>query len=366
MKIAVFHELPPGGARKSVNELAVEFKKRHIVDLYYTDSKINNTEKKFYTNTFFYKFVPKLWKGKNWKVRLYKDTIELYKNYKLHKIIAKDIHQRNYDIVFINASKFIESPFLLRFPNKNKVFYCHDPYYRLVYEPENTFPKNINKLNYFYEKVNRYIRKIIDKQNIGRSNYRIANSKIAAKMFNKAYGLVCDVSYLGVDADFYRPAKGKKQIDVLFIGSRDKIDGFDTFEKTLGLIKNKVQIKTVLKEDGWLDNAEMVRLYQKSKIVIALARSEPFGLIPIEAMACGVPVIAVNEGGYRESIITNKTGYLIPRNPKIIAEKIDFLLNDTHEREKLGKNAREESLTNWSWKVKAKELEKLLKLYIDE
>jgi glycosyltransferase involved in cell wall biosynthesis len=60
-----------------------------------------------------------------------------------------------------------------------------------------------------------------------------------------------------------------------------------------------------------ISDEKLVNLYSRSKAVIQTAIDEDFGLIPVEAMASGKPCIAVNEGGFKESIVHKKTGLLI-------------------------------------------------------
>ena len=65
--------------------------------------------------------------------------------------------------------------------------------------------------------------------------------------------------------------------------------------------------------------------YSKALVVLYTPIREMFGIVPIEAMAAGVPVIATNEGGPKETIIDGKTGYLVDSNEDHIAEKINQL-----------------------------------------
>lgn len=60
------------------------------------------------------------------------------------------------------------------------------------------------------------------------------------------------------------------------------------------------------------DNDELPRFISGAIASIAVSRNEDFGMVAIESMACGVPVIAVDEGGYRESVIHGETGFLVP------------------------------------------------------
>ena len=62
---------------------------------------------------------------------------------------------------------------------------------------------------------------------------------------------------------------------------------------------------------SWVDSKELLSLYDTCKGFITTAKDEDFGMTPIEAMASGKPVIAPNEGGYKETIIDKQTGILI-------------------------------------------------------
>jgi len=64
---------------------------------------------------------------------------------------------------------------------------------------------------------------------------------------------------------------------------------------------------------GKVSDKKLIELYARCKAVIQTAIDEDFGLVPIEAMASGKPCLAVNEGGFRESIIHGKTGLLIDK-----------------------------------------------------
>ncbi len=362
MNIAFFHELPEGGAKSSTLKMAnLLCSFGYNVDLYYVAEKKDILNNYKFRNEFFYEFKQKKWVGNDWKKRLYKDTIELYKIYKLDRKIAADINSKKYDLVLINASQFIESPFILRFLNSYKVFYAHDPNYRMIYEKSLDISKKLSLLRYNYEKVNRTIRKRLDYLNIHRANLILANSNFASRVIFKTYNRRSTVVYLGVDENLFKPKKVSKEIDILFVGTFDEIDGYDLLSDALKNIKNKLNVVAVPGKSRWISNQQhIVDLYQKSKIVVCLAINEPFGLVPLESMSCGVPVIAVNEGGYTETVVNNKTGFLVKRQKEKLAGKIKLLLDNPKLAKEMGNRGRKEILSNWTWEKRGKELEKVL------
>jgi len=78
--------------------------------------------------------------------------------------------------------------------------------------------------------------------------------------------------------------------------------------------------------------------------------NESFGVVILEAEACGVPVAATNVGGVPEVCIDGKTGFLVPpRDAQAIAEKIILLAKDTELRRKMSIEARKFVLQNYRW-----------------
>jgi len=364
MRVAVFHELPLGGAHDATNKFSYELSKHSIdVDLYYVSEEKDNSDLSFYKYIYFYKITPKIWTGKNWKNRFYNDTIFLYQLIRLHKKIATKINSKKYDLVLIHGSKYIESPFILQYINSIKVFYCHDPNYRIAYEKTLKINhRKVNSIKYMYEIINRKIRKYLDKNNFNKINYVIANSNYAKKIIFKTYKKKSVVIYPGVNVSFFTPLISKrKDIDVFYIGSKAKIDGYELLKKASKILSNKLTIYTKMYEDGWISADKIRDLYRRSKIVVCLAHNEPFGSVPIEAFSAGVPVIAVNEGGHMETVKNGKNGILIPRNYKNLAQKINYLLKNDKIRVNMGKQARKIAINSWSWEYTGKMLADYLK-----
>lgn len=355
MKIAIYHELPKGGARNSVNEIAQFLKNNNTVDLYTVNGA--KEESGFYTHYYSYNFPVKKWLGNNWKTRLYKDTIELIKLYRLNKKISQIIQKRKYDILFVHASEYIEAPFILSFANKNKVFYLHDPYYRYVYEQDLT--SDVSELSRkFYEWMNKTLRRYLDRANVRGANYVIANSYFTGKLFSKTYKKKATVIELGINMDFFKQAKGKKRrIDLLYIGSKQRLDGYDTYRKVKDKLGSNYVIRELLFEDEWIHSRkEMKELYGMSKVVLCLARREPLGLVPLEAIACGAIPVAVREGGYKETILHGQNGFLVKRDPNELYVVIKKLLSSQKMQNEIITSGSKISDAKWDLKNTAKKL----------
>ncbi|MBC7503770.1 glycosyltransferase [Candidatus Gracilibacteria bacterium] len=75
-----------------------------------------------------------------------------------------------------------------------------------------------------------------------------------------------------------------------------------------------------------IDNNHLSYIISGSIASICVSKYEDFGMVAIESMACGIPVIAVNEGGYRESIGEGKTGYLV--DPENLEQNITSIIQN--------------------------------------
>lgn len=99
-------------------------------------------------------------------------------------------------------------------------------------------------------------------------------------------------------------------------------------------------------------NRDMLKyFYSAADLFITTPLYEPFGITPLEAMACGVPVIGSNVGGIKYSVLDGKTGFLVPPNdPEQLAAKIDLLLTDVKRITEMKKKAlrRVNSLFTWN------------------
>lgn len=365
MKIAIFHELDYGGARRAAIELGKKLQTDNAVDFYYADDKEDNVMQSAFSSVKLYPFITKKRLGGNWTSRVYKDTIELLKLYSLHKNIAEDIDNKKYDLILVHPSRYTQAPFLLSLVKTKSIYFCQEPL-RMVYDTHVSSIVHLPILNRVYEWCNRLLRKAIDKKNIQHASLILANSEFSKHSIKNAYNLSSVVCYLGVDTKIFKPKPGKKEYDILFIGDKSFFRGYDMLQNSLKnfLVPLKVFIIERREKMQRYTDEELIDIYNKSKIVVALNRNEPFGLIPLEAMACGVPVIAVNEGGYKETIINKETGFLVPRDPKVIAKKINWLLLNTKERKIMGKRSREKVLKKWKWENTINRLEDIFKEFI--
>ena len=110
-----------------------------------------------------------------------------------------------------------------------------------------------------------------------------------------------------------------------------------------------IRLKSIAEENGVSDAVrfagrktrdQLKYYYAAADIFITTPWYEPFGITPLEAMACGTPVIGANVGGIKYSVIDGKTGALVsPHDPPGLAVKIAEFLSDKNTLKLMGKNA---------------------------
>ena len=101
---------------------------------------------------------------------------------------------------------------------------------------------------------------------------------------------------------------------------------------------------------GAVDQQELPLYYNASDVLVIRSYYESFGLVALEAMACGIPVIASRVGGLPTTVKDSKTGYLVPwRCPDPFADKLQIILNNQSIHDAMSRSAIELSLQmKWS------------------
>jgi D-inositol-3-phosphate glycosyltransferase len=101
---------------------------------------------------------------------------------------------------------------------------------------------------------------------------------------------------------------------------------------------------------GRKDRQQLRYYYAAADIFITTPWYEPFGITPLEAMACGTPVIGSDVGGIKYSVVDGQTGFLVPpKDPQALAEKISLLFNNEPLLKQMGINCLKRVNAYFTW-----------------
>lgn len=101
---------------------------------------------------------------------------------------------------------------------------------------------------------------------------------------------------------------------------------------------------------GRLERDEVGPLLRSADAVVSVPWYEPFGIVPLEAMACGVPVVASAVGGMIDTVVYDSTGvHVPPRDPERLGEVLTSLLADGERRERFGRAGVERTRRLYDW-----------------
>lgn len=124
---------------------------------------------------------------------------------------------------------------------------------------------------------------------------------------------------------------------------------------------DNLQVSSFVNFRGMLNAEDLCKLYQQSDVFILLSFYESFGLVYLEANACGIPVIGSNVGGTKEAIDDGVTGFVVSLdNENEIYEKTKLLLGDKALRDKMGQAGKKRVDENFNFINLGKNFEKIL------
>ena len=156
------------------------------------------------------------------------------------------------------------------------------------------------------------------------------------------------------------------QIETTIIGGDPHASPLETEMARLLEMRRALDLEEKVSFIGAKPQSELPYYYASADIVVAPSHYESFGLVPLEAMAMGTPVIASAVGGLTHLVQNGKSGYLIPpRNPSALAERICQLLHSPQERIQMGEYGKNYA-KNYDWHIIGDQLIVLFHRQIEE
>jgi glycosyltransferase involved in cell wall biosynthesis len=224
----------------------------------------------------------------------------------------------------------------------------------------------------------------LDKAAVRKAGLVLANSAFSRETLYRVYGINARICYLGVDCGRFFPLEAPRGTFVLSVGAVHPGKGFDFLIRSLGCIPTAIRPRLVIVTNSaetyetqflqalaeilgvqvefqvLIPDEALVRRYNEALLTLYTPVLEPFGLVPLESMACGTAVVGVREGGVRESVVHGQTGLLVDRDEREYAKVVMNLLGDEPQRRTLGANGPSYVQQEWSWSRTVHNLEAFL------
>lgn len=403
MKIAVWHNLPSGGGKRALyHHVRGLVQRGHVVEAWCpptADPSYLPLRELIPEHV-----VPFVWErfdGRHAVTRL----IAPYRN-AVGKLEAMDRHCRDcaeqinlggYDLLFANACMFFRVTSIARYVRIPTVIYLGEPY-RWLYEaapelPWLALPKPPSG-RWSIRYLKRFISNIVVVQglrvqareellNARAFDLILSNSYFSRESIIRAYGLDAKVCYLGVATDLFVNQRRPRENFVVGLGAIDPLKRPELVIASIARLPqprpevvwianmvNPSHLEKVrqlaqsaavrFRPEVGISDKEVVDLLNRAALMVYVPRLEPFGLAPLEAGACGLPVVAVAEAGLRETILDGVNGLVVEDDPEAIAQAIQRLLANPAYASQLGAAGCELVGRGWSITASLDRLEQRL------
>lgn len=243
----------------------------------------------------------------------------------LTPLVWESLDLTGYDVVISSSGWFICRGVVTR-PETVHISYIHHPPRNLYGFPTGRRPSWI--VNAYASVINPFLR-MYDYSTAQRVDYLVANSQTTADRIKKFYRRQATVIYPPVEviSDKKKVISKKKKDYYISVGRLSYAKRIDLVIKACNELELPLKIVGTGGEEGNLkslagptiefvgavDDQRLSELYQGAKALIFCALEEDFGMVPVEAMGNGVPVIALKQGGVTETVVEGKTGIFFDR-----------------------------------------------------
>ncbi len=393
LKIALYHNLPSGGGSRTVLETTRRLAERHRVDLFTTsqaDRRFCDVSP-FVVNSTVYDYRPlPLLRRPFGRLNPAMRLLSVFLIDALGRRAAAAIDRIGYDVVLVHPCQVTQAPSVLRYTRTPSVYYCQEPL-RSLYEPpiprpydrESEIRQGLDRIDPLRH-ANRLVAGRIDRRNLRSASLVLTNSHFTRESIRRIYGVDARVSRLGVDAHRFQPVEAPKEPFVLSVGALTPAKGFDFLIESIGAIPIDrrpplaiVSNAVIAEERLFLQNLatnvgvdvlfrvgvpheDIIRMYSTARLTVYAPIREPLGLVPLESQSCGTAVVAVAEGGVKETIQPDRTGVLVDRDPRRFGDAIDSLLGTDESRDRYGRAGRRWVEEQWTWEGAVADIERSL------
>lgn len=402
LKIAIFHNLHAGGAKRALYEQTAALAARgHHLDVYTLSTAdeaympmADVAERVIVEPVALPGMIETRWLpfALQW-INLRRRLAGLDALAAAHRRVAEAINRGGYDLAFVHHDNWTKAPHVLRHLTIPSVYYCQEPlrvYYEHSLEPV-PVPRGLKgrlraawyaPIEPWYAKRH----KADDAANARAADMVLANSYYSRESILRAYGIAAHVAPLGVNTQLFHPTGATKEHAVISVGRFQAnkrqalvIEAVAQLEAALrpkvilvgdatGSVAYRDQLVALAASRGvalelleHVSDAVLVAAYNRAKLAVFVPVMEPFGFVPLEAAACGLPTVGVREAGVRETVRHGETGLLTAPEPAAVGMAIAELLQDAPRRERLGAQALAHVREAWTWQRSGEVLETYLR-----
>jgi glycosyltransferase involved in cell wall biosynthesis len=401
VRIAVWHNLPSGGGKRQLyNHVQGLLQRGHYVESWCPDT----ADQRFLPlgSLITEHIVPLRGSVASYQNarRPLHATTALLANMEAHcHACAGEIDAGQFDVLFANACMFLRTTPIARFVGAPSALYLGEPF-RWFYEAMPQLPWIAPAASMKRRPVLRALReRIVERAALNTIRVQaraeleyakgfdlvLTNSIFSRETILRTYNIESKVCYLGVDTAAFTPSGERREPFVVGLGTFYHAKGIDRAIRALGTIPAAKRPRLVWIGNGaWPDdlrqyerlatragvdftakvdatNGEVVNLLSRALAMIYTSRLEPFGLAPLEANACGTPVVGIAEGGIKETIRDGVNGWLASDDdPEAIGKLVERFVDSPGLADTMGARARDYVTAEWSLERSTDNIERYL------
>jgi glycosyltransferase involved in cell wall biosynthesis len=283
---------------------------------------------------------------------------------------ARRIDAGGHDVVFCHSSEFTKAPEILPYLRTPSVYYAPEVH-RILYELRTARSHSARRVG---EELAKHRLRTLERRSLYAADVVVTHSAHTARSLERIYGIHATVVPPGVDTQRFgpgRPGANGRPV-VLSVGSLTVTKGHDfVIEAVAGMARPAPKVLVIAESGAGGDELEvlarrrgvhleirvgvthdeLVGAYRQAAVLACGQHDEPFGLVVLEAMAIGTPVVAVAEGGFLETVENGVTGLLVARDQTAMGDALSRVIGDPALAMHLTGRARERLGGRWSWEA---------------